>query len=90
MVDGGIPGKIVHTPGHSSGSVSILLETGDAFVGDLAMNALPMRLSPGLPILGDDISRIKESWGVLKREGAKKIYPEHGKPFTIEVINRYL
>ena len=26
----GIPGKIVHTPGHSMGSVSVLLETGDA------------------------------------------------------------
>ena len=34
----GIPGKIVPTPGHSGGSVSVLLESGEAFVGDLAMN----------------------------------------------------
>jgi hydroxyacylglutathione hydrolase len=86
----GIPGKIFYTPGHSSGSVSVLLETGDAFVGDLAMNALPMRLSPGFPILGDDMSRIKESWKFLIKEGARKIYPAHGKPFPIEAINRYL
>jgi len=33
----GIPGSIIHTPGHSPGSVSVLLETGEAFVGDLAM-----------------------------------------------------
>lgn len=46
----GISGKIFYTPGHSSGSVSILLETGEAFVGDMAMNKFPLRLSPGLPI----------------------------------------
>jgi len=31
LVEFGIPGKVIHTPGHSSGSVSVLLETGDAF-----------------------------------------------------------
>jgi glyoxylase-like metal-dependent hydrolase (beta-lactamase superfamily II) len=40
----GIPGKIVYTPGHFMGSVSILLETGDAFVGDLAMSKFPYEL----------------------------------------------
>jgi glyoxylase-like metal-dependent hydrolase (beta-lactamase superfamily II) len=29
--------KVIHTPGHSSGSVSILLKTG-GFCGDMAMN----------------------------------------------------
>jgi len=30
----GVPGRIISTPGHSIGSVSILLETGEALVGD--------------------------------------------------------
>jgi glyoxylase-like metal-dependent hydrolase (beta-lactamase superfamily II) len=47
-----VPGKILCTPGHSSGSVSVLLDTGEAFVGDLAMNRFPLRLSPGPAILG--------------------------------------
>ena len=29
----GISGSIIYTPGHSTGSVSILLDTGEAFVG---------------------------------------------------------
>jgi glyoxylase-like metal-dependent hydrolase (beta-lactamase superfamily II) len=33
LAEYGIPGKVVYTPGHSSGSVSVLLETGEAFVG---------------------------------------------------------
>jgi glyoxylase-like metal-dependent hydrolase (beta-lactamase superfamily II) len=34
----GIPGQVVYTPGHSMGHVSIILDSGDAFVGDMAMN----------------------------------------------------
>lgn len=82
----GIPGRIIHTPGHTRGSVSVLLETGDAFVGDLAMNAFPMRLSPGLPIFAEDTKALVESWKTLLKEGAKTVYPAHGKPFPADVI----
>lgn len=58
----GIPGKVLFTPGHTMGSVSILLETGDAFVGDLGMNGLPFRLNPGLTVLAENIEKVKESW----------------------------
>jgi len=84
----GISGKIIHTPGHSSGSVSVLLETGDAFVGDLAMGEFPLRLSPGLPILAEDIQKVRESWKLLINAGAKTIYPAHGKPFSVDIIRR--
>ena len=30
----GIPGYVLHTPGHTSGSLSVILENGAAFVGD--------------------------------------------------------
>ncbi len=82
----GIPGRVFHTPGHSPGSVSVLLDTGEAFVGDLAMNRLPLRLSPGLPIFADDVSRMVESWKLLLQNGATTVYPAHGKPFPAAVI----
>lgn len=84
----GIPGRIIHTPGHSPGSVSILLDSGDAFVGDLAMNAFPMRLTPGVPIFADDIELVKLNWKKLLDLGAKRIYPAHGQPFSSEVFLR--
>jgi hydroxyacylglutathione hydrolase len=52
----GIPGKLIHTPGHSSGSISVLLESGEAFVGEMAMNRFPLRLKPGLSIFAEDVS----------------------------------
>jgi hydroxyacylglutathione hydrolase len=90
LAEYGIPGRILYTPGHSRGSVSVLLETGDAFVGDLAMNMFPLRLSPGLPILAEDMQKVRESWKLLVDAGAETVYPAHGKPFSIDVIRKAL
>jgi glyoxylase-like metal-dependent hydrolase (beta-lactamase superfamily II) len=89
----GIQGKLIYTPGHSSGSMSLLLDTGDAFVGDLAFGWFPMRIGPGMPIFAEDtnaISVIKESWRKLLFNGAKQIYPAHGKPFNANVLEKLL
>jgi glyoxylase-like metal-dependent hydrolase (beta-lactamase superfamily II) len=90
LAEYGIPGAVIHSPGHSSGSVSVLLETGEAFVGDLAMNAFPLRLSPGLPIFAEDSEKLGQSWQMLLDRGAEMIYPAHGDPFPAEVIREAL
>jgi hydroxyacylglutathione hydrolase len=90
LAEFGIAGKVISTPGHSPGSVSIVLETGDAFVGDLAMNAFPLRLSPGLPIFAEDLQKVKDSWKLLLDYGAKMIYPAHGNPFSAERMRNFL
>ena len=88
--DYGIEGKVIHTPGHSSGSVSILLNTGEAFVGDLATNKFPLRLTPGLPIFAEDWPKLIESWQKLLDLGVKIIYPAHGDPFSADIIKNEL
>jgi hydroxyacylglutathione hydrolase len=90
LSDFGVSGKVIYTPGHTAGSVSVLLDAGDAFVGDLAMNAFPLRLSPGLPVLADDIHTVRESWKYLLELGAQTVYPGHGKPFPIDAIRKAL
>jgi glyoxylase-like metal-dependent hydrolase (beta-lactamase superfamily II) len=90
LIDYGIPGKVLHTPGHTQGSMSVLLDTGEAFVGDLAMNRFPLRLVPGLPIFADDLNAVSASWKLLLAHGARTVYPAHGKPFSAEVIRRAL
>lgn len=80
----GINGKIVFTPGHSSGSISVILDSGDAFVGDMAMNGLPMTIGANLPIFAENTSVLINSWRKLADMGLKRIYPAHGKPFSIE------
>lgn len=85
----GINGKIVFTPGHSPGSISVVLDSGDAFVGDMAMNGLPLTFGPNLPIFAEDMNALKNSWRKLIEKGVKNIYPAHGKSFPIEkLINK--
>ncbi|MBK8781968.1 MAG: MBL fold metallo-hydrolase [Anaerolineales bacterium] len=84
----GIPGKVVHTPGHSMGHVSIILDSGDAIVGDMAMNSWFLRLTPGLPVLADDIKLVVESWKKILPMGIKQVYPAHGMDFSVEVMQK--
>jgi hydroxyacylglutathione hydrolase len=84
----GIPGKVVYTPGHSQGHCSILLDSGDAIVGDMAMNDWYLRLTPGLPVLADDIHQVVESWKKILPMGIKRVYPAHGMDFPAEVIQK--
>jgi glyoxylase-like metal-dependent hydrolase (beta-lactamase superfamily II) len=84
----GVPGEVVYTPGHSMGHVSILLDSGDAFIGDMAMNDWYLRLTPGLPVLADDIDQVVESWKKILPMGIKRIHPAHGMDFDVDVIQK--
>jgi glyoxylase-like metal-dependent hydrolase (beta-lactamase superfamily II) len=71
----GIAGEIVHTPGHSDDSVSLVLDTGVAFTGDLAP-----------PSIVDDDARqiVAESWNRIRARGVRQIYPGHGPVWPLE------
>jgi hydroxyacylglutathione hydrolase len=84
----GIPGKVLHTPGHTMGHVSIILDSGEAFVGDMANNDWYLRLTPGLTILADDIDMVVESWKKILPSGIKRIYPAHGSDFPVEIMQK--
>ena len=65
----GIQGEIVHTPGHSEDSVSLLLDDGSVFTGDLTHPAL----------MGEeDAAVVTASWRLLQEKGATRVYPAHG------------
>jgi glyoxylase-like metal-dependent hydrolase (beta-lactamase superfamily II) len=86
----GIDGNIIHTPGHTIGSISVILDSGEAFVGCMAHNGFPFRIRPGLPILAQDIDSVKKYWKLLIDKGVKMIYPGHGKPFSADVMKKSL
>lgn len=74
----GIDGEILHTPGHSDDSVSLLLDDGAVFVGDL---------TPPMMIGGEDADVARASWKLLKDCGARRVYPGHGEPWPVPLIN---
>jgi len=86
LAEYGIPGGVIHTPGHSPGSVCVLLDSGEVFAGDLAMNAWFLRPTPGLAVLAEDRHLMVQSWQKLIRMGARWVYPAHGRDFPIKVI----
>jgi hydroxyacylglutathione hydrolase len=86
LAEYGIPGKVLFTPGHSPGSSSVLLESGDMFAGDMAMNAWFLRTTPGLPVLAGDMDQVIATWEKLFDLGIKTIHPAHGDAFPLEII----
>ena len=73
----GIAGEILPTPGHSDDSVSLLLDDGSAFTGDLTPPAL---------IAEDDAGVAAASWRLLRARAANRAYPGHGpvRPMNAE------
>lgn len=65
----GIHGEILHTPGHSEDSVSLLLDDGSVFTGDLTHPKLI-----GL----EDPEVVESSWNLLRERGGTRVYPAHG------------
>jgi glyoxylase-like metal-dependent hydrolase (beta-lactamase superfamily II) len=84
----GLEGWVLCTPGHTSDSISVILSTGEAFIGDVAMNFLPWCGTHYRPIYIKNIQEVYESWKKLKRYGAKMLYPAHGAPFPIEFLEK--
>lgn len=86
----GVKGVVYHTPGHSSGSMSLLLNTGEAFVGDLAVGGLPQRIKPNMAAFAEEPHKVTESWRRLIDLGAKWFYPAHGRPFKAGALESLL
>lgn len=82
----GVEGRVVHTPGHSPGSVSVVLPSGEAFVGDLAMNGPPLCLRPSFGIFAHQPELVPASWRRLLELGVRTVYPAHGRPFPASAL----
>ncbi|MEA4813545.1 MAG: MBL fold metallo-hydrolase [Oscillospiraceae bacterium] len=85
----GIPGRFLHTPGHTKGSISLIVGE-DAFVGDAARNILKLAGAPYEPILYYDKEACHDSWRRILSTGAKRIHPAHGKSFPAVYLERYV
>jgi len=80
--DYGVAGRVIPTPGHTPGSVSVLLDSGEAIVGDMVMGRLMGLLhKPGPPPVAWDLERNWESLRQLLALSPRIVYIGHGRPF---------
>ena len=63
----GLQGEILHTPGHSDDSITLILDEGYAFTGDLHPSFMSID-DPGT----------SESWAKIRRHNIVRIFPGHG------------
>jgi len=84
----GVEGVVIPTPGHTPGSVSVLLSSGEALVGDLIMGLGLWTRIPSYPIFADDLKQVWSSIRSIMERSPKTVYAGHGGPFSPEAINR--
>ncbi len=83
-----IPGvSVIHTPGHTSGSVSVIIDNTYAVVGDTLFNILPHTVYPPF---ANNKKQLLNSLNRLVDTGCSTFYPGHGRSFSIEKIRRRL
>ncbi|MCX6066736.1 MAG: MBL fold metallo-hydrolase [Chloroflexi bacterium] len=94
LKDFGVDGKIIFTPGHTAGSLSVLLNDGQAMIGDLLMggslggNLFAAR--PNYHYFAESMDDVRASIKKLMGFKPKRLYVGHGGPLTPEaVIERF-
>lgn len=70
----GIDGEILRTPGNSDDSVSLLLDNGSAFTGDLPDPTMTTE---------ENAVAVSQSWHELRERGATTVYSGHGPPRAV-------
>jgi len=75
----GLDAKVIHTPGHSAGSISILTSEGDLFCGDIFGNTR----KPEKTSIIEDPETFNASVEKLRALKVSTVYPGHGKSFKM-------
>ena len=78
----GINGYVLHTPGHSPGGATTIIDNSVAIAGDSVIGTIPG--SP-FPPFADDVDELITSWKKLLDTGCQTFLPGHGKPVSREL-----
>ncbi len=70
----GIAGEVVVTDYHSADSISLILDNGEAIIGDLPSEGQRMP---------DDSEHLR-NWDLIRKMGATTVYPSHAGVFKLE------
>jgi hydroxyacylglutathione hydrolase len=81
----GISGKIIHTPGHSQGSISIILDNGETLVGDMVRDEGDGKIGPGM--FYEDKETLIASLEEVALFESRTIYLSHGDTINNTGLN---
>ncbi len=81
LSDLGFNAYLIHTPGHSQGSMSIIIDDEIALVGDTMESILPYTI---FPAFAEEPNQVIISWGRLLESNCRLFLPAHGNVITRE------
>jgi hydroxyacylglutathione hydrolase len=76
---------LLHTPGHTRGSMSVIVDDEIAVVGDAMFGIFPGRV---FPPFANDVPQMVRSWRKLLDTGCKIFLPSHGFPRDRDILLR--
>jgi glyoxylase-like metal-dependent hydrolase (beta-lactamase superfamily II) len=82
----GFAASIIHLPGHTRGSIAVLTEAGDLFIGDTMVN----RKKPEPANIIENEGELRRSMAKLGKYDIKRVYPGHGYPFLMTSLEEFL
>ncbi len=77
--------KIISTPGHSTGSISVIIDHEIAVVGDTMLGIFRKSI---FPPFADDVNEMILSWGKLLKTECQIFLPGHGGAVTRDLLQR--
>jgi glyoxylase-like metal-dependent hydrolase (beta-lactamase superfamily II) len=80
---GDFPAELLHTPGHTEGSASLVWKEKAAFVGDTLFG---YEKDDCLPWFANDLELLKKSWQRLLDTPSETFYPSHGQPVKRDLL----
>jgi hydroxyacylglutathione hydrolase len=83
--DFGFNAFIMHTPGHSVGSMSIIVDNEVALVGDAMFGIFKWSV---FPPFADNIDQMITSWGKLLETGCSVFIPSHGSANSRTLVQK--
>ncbi|MFO7612727.1 MAG: MBL fold metallo-hydrolase [Clostridia bacterium] len=81
----GVDAKIIHTPGHTPGSVSVITGDGQCVCGDSLFNIFP---GSHYPIIVYDKKLLAKTYSRLEAEDCNVYYPGHGDSISRTKFNK--
>jgi glyoxylase-like metal-dependent hydrolase (beta-lactamase superfamily II) len=86
----GVNGKLIFTPGHTAGSISLLLDNNEAIIGDVIMGGLMggnvQSSRPNYHYFAENLGKIHTSIKKIMAFKPKKLYVGHGGPLSAEAV----
>lgn len=75
------PGRVIHAPGHTLGSMVVIMEGGELIGGDTIFG---LEGKQHFPPFAEDLPALLNTWKMIRELRPVQLYPAHGRSFNYD------